>query len=56
MVPSTGYLATFDMRPYDIGFLIQYPRAEVDGEIPEFKNAPPKSKATIKEISLSPFF
>ena len=28
MVPSTGYLSKYLFRPYEIGFLIQYPRAE----------------------------
>ena len=38
MVPSTGYLSKFLFRPYDIGFLIQYPRAEKNGDIPAFKD------------------
>jgi len=40
MVPSTGYLAEFHMFPFDIGFLIQYPRAEADGVIPPYQAAP----------------
>ncbi len=39
MVPSTGYLSKYLFIPYEIGFLIQYPRAETNGEIPEFKDA-----------------
>ncbi len=39
MVPSTGYLSKYLFRPYEIGFLIQYPRAETNGEIPVFKDA-----------------
>ena len=39
MVPSTGYLSKYLFRPYEIGFLIQYPRAETNKEIPVFKDA-----------------
>ncbi len=39
MVPSTGYLSKYLFRPYEVGFLIQYPRAEKNGEIPKFKDA-----------------
>jgi len=39
MVPSTGYLSKYLFIPYEIGFLIQYPRAETNGQIPEFKDA-----------------
>ena len=51
MVPSTGYLSKYKMRPYDIGFLIQYPRAETDTEIPPFKNAP-KYVDTLRKASV----
>ncbi len=40
MVPSTGYLKSFDLRFYSPGFLIQYPRAETNGKIPPFEDAP----------------
>ncbi len=40
MVPSTGYLKEFVLRTYPPGFLIQYPRAEEGGKIPEFEDAP----------------
>ena len=40
MVPSTGYLKSFDLRFYSPGFLIQYPRAEANGKIPAFEDAP----------------
>jgi len=39
MVPSTGYLSKYLFRSYEIGFLIQYPRAETNSEIPIFKDA-----------------
>lgn len=37
MVPSTGYLASFVMRPYSPGFIIQYPRYELNAKIPRFE-------------------
>ncbi len=40
MVPSTGYLSEYLLRAYPPGFLIQYPRAETNGEIPPFEDAP----------------
>ncbi len=40
MVPSTGYLDKFVLRPYSPGMLLSYPRSETKGIIPEFKDAP----------------
>lgn len=40
MLPSTGYIKDYKLRLYSPGFLLQYPRAENGGEIPEFKDAP----------------
>ncbi len=40
MVPSTGYLTMFDLKAYPPGFLLQYPRAEAGGMIPDFEDAP----------------
>lgn len=40
MVPSTGYLDKYKLRLYTPGFLLQYPRSECGGRIPEFKDAP----------------
>jgi len=40
MVPSTGYLSKYRLRSYDIGFIIQYPRAEEGTKIPRFVDAP----------------
>ncbi len=51
MVPSTGYLRKFQMRPYDVGFLIHYPRSETNQEIPTFKNAP-KYVDTLRKASI----
>lgn len=40
MVPATGYLTKFKLIPYYPGFVIQYPRAENEGEIPLFEDSP----------------
>lgn len=48
MVPSTGYIKNYKLRLYAPGFLLQYPRAECDGEIPSFEDAPTFGR-TLKE-------
>lgn len=40
MVPSTGYIEKWKIFKYRDGILIQYPRPDSSGEIPEFKDAP----------------
>ncbi len=40
MVPSTGYLKEFIIKPYSPGLIIQYPRYELNGLIPVFQDAP----------------
>lgn len=40
MVPSTGYLKEYVIRPYSPGLIIQYPRYELNGKIPTFQDAP----------------
>lgn len=40
MVNSTGYLKDYKLRPYEGGFVFQYPRTEANNQIPEFKDAP----------------
>lgn len=40
LVPSTGVLSTFEVLPYDEGFLLRYPRKENPHEIPEFIDDP----------------
>jgi len=40
MVPSTGYLKEYELHYMNPGFLIQYPRREEKGEIPEFADSP----------------
>lgn len=51
MVPSTGYLSKFNMFPFDIGFLIQYPRSETNQEIPRYQAAP-KYIDTLRQASV----
>jgi uridine kinase len=48
MVPSTGYITSYKLRLYAPGFLIQYPRSECGGEIPQFEDAPTFGR-TLKE-------
>ncbi len=48
MVPSTGYLKEYKIRMYSPGFILQYPRSECGGQIPEFIDAPTFGK-TLKE-------
>lgn len=45
MVPSTGYLTSYKLRLYAPGFLLQYPRSECAGEIPQFEDAPTYNRA-----------
>ena len=40
MVPSTGYLHDYKLRLYSPGFMLQYPRAESGGKIPDFEDDP----------------
>ena len=37
MVPSTGCIHNYAITPYSPGFIIQYPRHELDATIPEFE-------------------
>lgn len=36
MVPSTGCIFSYNLMPYSPGIIIQYPRSELNAEIPEF--------------------
>ncbi len=45
MLPSTGYIEAYALRLYHPGFLIHYPRAELNGEIPPFIDEPTFGKA-----------
>ena len=40
MVPSTGYIKKWIVKYYHPGIIIQYPRFDVNGEIPPFEDAP----------------
>lgn len=40
MVPSTGYISKWNLIKYRDGIIIQYPRPDSKGEIPEFNDAP----------------
>lgn len=48
MTPSTGYIRDYKLRLYAPGLLLQYPRAETKGQIPEFEDAPTFNR-TLKE-------
>lgn len=48
MVPSTGYIKKWAVRFYHPGIIIQYPRPEMNGEIPPFEDAPTFGK-TLKK-------
>lgn len=48
MVPSTGYIKQYKIRLYSPGFLVQYPRPECGGKIPDFSDAPTYGR-TLKE-------
>ena len=39
MVPSTGCLSKFKLHLYNPGFVVQFPRAEMNGEIPKFESS-----------------
>lgn len=38
MLPSTKFIKAYKLRLYAPGFMIQYPRSELNGEIPEFND------------------
>ena len=44
MVPSTGYIKTYKLFSYDNQLVVQYPRYERNGEIPEFNDEPTFSR------------
>ena len=48
MVPSTGYIMKWKVKYYHPGVIIQYPREELGGEIPEFEDSPTFGK-TLKK-------
>jgi len=40
MLPSTGYIDKFKLTLHKPGFLLQYPRSEENGAIPDFEDSP----------------
>lgn len=40
MVPSTGYLQLFDLRPYNHGFILQFPRRHQPDRLQPFEDEP----------------
>ena len=44
MLPSTGFLRKFEIRPFSPGLIIQYPRYELHSEIPVFEEEPTYGK------------
>ena len=40
MIPSTGYLTSYNIMNYHPGIIIQYPRPEIGGVIPKFEDSP----------------
>ncbi len=38
MLPSTGFIKEYKLRLYAPGFIVQYPRSELGGKIPEFQD------------------
>lgn len=50
MLPSTGYLKKYSIHQFSPGLILQYPRSELNGEIPEFYEESMYGK-TIKKAS-----
>lgn len=48
MLPRTSYITGYELRYYYPGIIVQYPRSEAKGTIPEFEDSPALSKM-IKE-------
>ena len=51
MVPSTGCIHNYTITPYSPGFIIQYPRHELDAHIPEFEEEATYGKTLQKAYS-----
>ena len=50
MLPSTGFIKAYKLKLYAPGFIIQYPRSELNGQIPEF-NDEKVFKETLREAT-----
>ena len=48
MVPSTGYLKTFELIYYEPGMILRYPLQEKPGELPEFVEMPKLGKVFLE--------
>lgn len=48
MVPSTGYLKTFELRYYEPGMILRYPLQEEPGRLPEFVEMPKLAKVFLE--------
>lgn len=48
MAPSTGCIKSFKIKPFGHGIIIQYPRHELDGEIPNFVEEATYGKTLMK--------
>ncbi len=48
MVPSTGYLKTFELRYYEPGMILRYPLQEEPGKLPEFVEMPKLGKVFLE--------
>ena len=50
MVPSTGYITSYDIRLYDDGFILQLPTRKEPGKVPAI-NVPEKLYKTMKQTT-----
>lgn len=50
MLPSTGFIKSYCIRPYSPGLIIQYPRYELNAAIPEFLEEPTYGR-TLREAA-----
>ena len=51
MAPSTGCIKSYNIKPYGHGIILQYPRHELDGEIPHFVEEATFGKTLMKAYS-----
>jgi uridine kinase len=51
MLPSTGFISNYVIKPYSPGLIIQYPRYELNAEIPEFNEEPTYGK-TLRQAGI----
>ena len=51
MLPSTGYLTSYRLKLYAPGFVMQYPRSECKGQLPEFHDEQ-VFRAALKEANI----